>query len=387
MSRESTRLVRVGESLSIGGGSPISVQTMWKQPLVSGNVPMSDGSVGSGSGRAGGKATIGGSDAALGTYLEPLITTIYDLYAQGCNLLRFSVPSEREAEALVWLSSRSPIPLVADIHFDYTLALRCIEGGVPKVRINPGNIGSPQRVEEVIRAAKHRGTAIRVGVNGGSLPAKLRNLPDQAEAMVQAAEMELDILERLNFHHVVFSLKSSNVETTCRANQLFSTGYDYPLHLGVTEAGPLEQGLIKSGVAMGILLSQGIGDTIRVSLSDTMEREVVAGGNLLQALNLRKRGVEIISCPHCGRASFQKDRFLELLSVHTAQVETPLKVAVMGCIVNGPNEAKDADLGVTGSAHGDVVFFKYGKQVAITSAEEAESKFLELLKELITTSR
>lgn len=347
-----TRKVRISESLSIGGGAPVSVQTMWKSPLA-------------------------------GAPQTKVLQDIRSLAAIGCDTIRFSVPTTEEAQALIKLACRSPIPLVADIHFDHTLALACIEGGVKKVRINPGNIGSAQKVKEVIHAAQHHGTAIRVGVNGGSLPAALRKHPNQAEAMVLAAEEELNILEQLGFSRVIFSLKSSHVQTTCKANRLFSEQYDYPLHVGVTEAGPLEQGLVKSSVAMGLLLSQGIGDTIRVSLSDSMQQEVVAGVRILQALDMRKQGVEIISCPHCGRASFQKERFLDLVQKHTQGVSTPLKIAVMGCVVNGPNEAKDADLGVTGSSLGKVVFFQKGKQVAAVSETQAEATLLKILKELL----
>ncbi len=345
-----TRVVHISEGLSIGGGAPISVQTMWKQPLV-------------------------------GVDLDPVVEQINQLYLSGCDLIRFSVPTSAEGDALIQLNRKSPIPLVADIHFDYRLALQTIMGGIPKVRINPGNIGDSSKVEEVIRAALGEGTAIRVGVNGGSLPAQLRNHSDPAEAMVLAAEMEMEILEKLNFNQVIFSLKSSNVTTTCEANKRFATRYDYPLHLGVTEAGPLEQGIAKSGVAMGILLSQGIGDTIRVSLSAPMEKEVESGNHILHALGLRSQGVEIISCPQCGRSTFEVRSFLERIVPHIRTIQKPIKVAVMGCIVNGPNEAKGADIGITGSSSGVVIFSK-GKQVKATTPDEGEQLFLELLNTL-----
>ncbi len=348
---KSTRVVHISEGLSIGGGTPVSVQTMWKKPLV-------------------------------GVDLEPVLEQINQLYLSGCDLIRFSVPTSAEADALIQLNKKSPIPLVADIHFDYRLALQAITGGIPKVRINPGNIGDSSKVEEVIRVATGEGTAIRVGVNGGSLPVTLRNHPDPAEAMVLAAEMEMEILERLSFRRVLFSLKSSHVQTTCEANSRFAARYDYPLHLGVTEAGPLEQGIAKSGVAMGMLLSQGIGDTIRVSLSAPMEKEVESGNHILQALGLRSQGVEIISCPQCGRSTFEVRAFLERVVPHLRTIQKPIKVAVMGCIVNGPNEAKGADIGITGTSSGVVIFSK-GRRVEATTPEEGEKLFLKLLNDLL----
>lgn len=250
-----TRAVKVGNVI-IGGGFPVSVQTMWKLPL--------------------------------GDNTSEVLKEIDNLAALGCQILRFSVPDEESARRFNALTQKSPIPLVADIHFDYQLALSCLDGGVAKVRINPGNIGAPWKVEAVVKKAADKGVPLRVGVNGGSLPGDLRNRPDKAEAMVEAAERELEILEKLRFNEVIFSLKCSDLEATVKANEIFASRYDYPLHLGVTEAGPIIPGTVKSAIAFERLLSRNIGDTIRVSLSDTPANEILAGKEILRALGRLK---------------------------------------------------------------------------------------------------
>lgn len=297
----------------------------------------------------------------------------------GCELLRFSVPDMRSAELLGEIASRTRLPLVADIHFDHRLALRCLDFPIAKIRINPGNIGRPDKVEELVRKAADRGTALRVGVNAGSLPKTLRRERNVAVAMVRAAEEEASLLEKLHFRPVVFSLKAADVDTTVEANMLFSQTHDYPLHIGVTEAGPLVQGTVKSTLALSRLLISGVGDTVRVSLSDSPENEVVAAQSILQNLGLRRFGPEVISCPTCGRTVFDVTGFLEKVQPFLLRIDKSVTVAIMGCPVNGPGEAKRADLGVTGSED-RVVIFKKGKIIRRESADHAIEAFIEELE-------
>ena len=344
----STNTVKVGDVL-IGGGFPVSVQTMWKTPLT----PEKDS----------------------------FLNEINDLQNLGCDIIRFSVPDMDSAGYLGDIAKESSLPLVADIHFDYRIALECIKRGIQKIRINPGNIGAAWKVEEVIKAASDKNVPLRVGVNGGSLPAGLRDMEDKSAAMIQAAEMEMEPLERLGFKNVVFSLKSSDIKATVEANTVFSAKYNYPLHLGVTEAGPLIPGIVKSSIVLQELLSQGIGDTIRVSLSDTPASEVVTGIEILKASGIKKDGVSIVSCPRCGRASFDTHSFTRKIESVLYRKKKRLSVAVMGCIVNGPGEARHADLGITGSGN-TVVIFKKGKIIHKTTTDRAEKIFVEELEKL-----
>jgi (E)-4-hydroxy-3-methylbut-2-enyl-diphosphate synthase len=338
--------------MRIGGGAPISVQTMWKQPL---------GALGSAHG------------------LEQTLAGIRNLEEIGCELLRFSVPDLQSAEALGELASRIRLPLVADIHFDHRLALRCLDFPIAKIRINPGNIGRADKVEEVVRKARDKGVALRVGVNAGSLPKALQREKDVARAMVMAAEEELSVLEKLGFERVIFSLKAADVETTVQANLLFAESYDYPLHIGVTEAGPLVQGTVKSTLALSRLLGSGVGDTVRVSLSDSPENEIIAACSILQNLGLRSFGPEVISCPTCGRTAFDVTGFLEKVQPFMRRIHKNITVAIMGCPVNGPGEAKRADLGITGSEK-QIVIFKKGKIIRRESADHAIEAFKEELE-------
>ena len=346
-----TRSVPVGP-IQIGGGAPISVQTMWKQPLKV-------------------------EDPASG--LERILKGIDVLEQIGCELLRFSVPDLQSAELLGELATSANLPLVADIHFDHRLALRCLDFPVAKIRINPGNIGTPGKVEEVVRKAEDKGVALRVGVNAGSLPRQLRREENVAEAMVRAAEEELSLLERLGFERVIFSLKAADVETTVRANLLFAERHDYPLHIGVTEAGPLIQGTVKSTLALSRLLASGVGDTVRVSLSDSPQNEIIAACSILQNLGLRSFGPELISCPTCGRTVFDVTGFLEKMQPYLRKMRKNLTIAIMGCPVNGPGEAKRADLGITGSEN-QIVIFKKGKIIRRESADHAIEAFREELE-------
>ena len=325
------------------------MQTMWKHPL----------------------------DSARS--LQTIAAGIRSLEEIGCELLRFSVPDLRSAELLGKIASRTELPLVADIHFDHRLALRCLDFPIAKIRINPGNIGRADKVEELVRKADDRGVALRVGINAGSLPKALRREKNVALAMVRAAEEEVSLLEKLGFHRVVFSLKAAGVDTTVEANLLFSRTYDYPLHIGVTEAGPLVQGTVKNTLALSRLLEGGVGDTIRVSLSDSPENEIVAARSILQSLGMRSFGPEVISCPTCGRTAFDVTGFLDKVQPYLRRMEKTITVAIMGCPVNGPGEAKRADLGVTGSED-RVVFFKKGKIIRRESADHAIEAFIEELE-------
>ncbi len=340
--------VKIGDTL-IGGGFPVAVQTMWKSPL-SGEIGV-------------------------------ILSGIEELKDIGADIIRFAVPDIEDAEILSKISKKSVIPLVADIHFDYKIALKCIKGGVHKIRINPGNIGASWKVEEVVRAAADCNVPIRVGVNGGSLPSSFRDLKDISEAMVKAAEMELNVFEKLKFKDVVFSLKSSDIESTVMANTVFSSRYSYPLHLGVTEAGPLIPGIVKSSIALNTMLKDNIGDTIRVSLSDTMRNEVIAGKEILKAAGKISSGITTISCPRCGRASFNTHEFLNSVDSTLQKINKNITIAVMGCIVNGPGEARHADLGITGSGD-NIVIFRKGKIVKRANPSEAVRLFLEELREI-----
>jgi (E)-4-hydroxy-3-methylbut-2-enyl-diphosphate synthase len=317
----------------------------------------------------------------LGAVHSPteIVKGIHSLEEIGCELLRFSVPDMDSADRLGKIASETDLPLIADIHFDYRLALRCLDYPIAKIRINPGNIGRIDKVEEVVRKAGDQGAALRVGVNAGSLPKNLRRETNVALAMVKAAEAEMSILEKLNFHRVIFSLKSSHVDTTVEANLLFSQTHDYPLHIGVTEAGPLVQGTVKNTLALSRLLGSGVGDTVRVSLSDSPEQEIIAARAILQSLGLQSSGPDLISCPTCGRTAFDVTAFLEKVQPYLERLDKKITVAIMGCPVNGPGEAKRADLGVTGSQN-QVVIFKKGKIIRRESADHAIEAFKQELE-------
>ncbi len=340
--------VLVGD-VPIGGGAPVAVQTMWKDPL--------------------------------SKDLAPVIRQLQNLKVMGCAFVRFAVPGEEGARYLIELEKESPLPLVADIHFDYRLALQCIRGGIQKVRINPGNIGTRWKVEEVVRAAADFDIPIRVGVNSGSLPKDLQEETDTAQAMVCAAEREMEVFQQLNYQSVVFSLKASDINTTVRANELFASKYLYPLHLGVTEAGPLIPGIVKSSVAMVKLIEKGIGDTIRVSLSDSPVNEVITGIEILGAAGKGIHRPKIVSCPRCGRATFDTHKFVEKIAPVLYSLEKDVTIAIMGCVVNGPGEARHADLGITGAGK-EIILFKHGKILRKVNEDSAYEAFLEELNKL-----
>lgn len=349
--RRTTRAIKVG-TLAIGGGAPVSVQTM---------------------------ANVDPHDAAA------LVEQVRSCAALGCDVFRLTVPDVEAAKVLGEVKKSSPIPLVADIHFDYRCALAAIEAGTDALRLNPGNIGSQDKVQAVARAAKEKKVPIRIGVNLGSLEKGLRDELDAGkidvpEALVRSALGHLKLLEDEGFHDVVISAKASNVLETLATYRLLAERTDCPLHVGVTEAGTLIPGAVRNSVALGILLSEGIGDTIRVSLTAKPEKEVRVGMEILRALGLREPGPAITSCPTCGRTK------VDLMHV-ASQVEIALetlakdgvklpRVAVMGCAVNGPGEAKGADVALCGGG-GEFLLYVRGKQVCKVSEEDAAGKVIE----------
>ena len=349
--RRATRAIKVG-ALAVGGGAPVSVQTM---------------------------ANVSPHDAAA------LVEQVRSCAALGCDVFRLTVPDVEAAKVLGEVKKSSPIPLVADIHFDYRCALAAIEAGTDALRLNPGNIGSRDRVQAVARAAKEKKVPVRIGVNLGSLEKPLREELDAGkidvpEALVRSALGHLKLLEDEGFRDVVISAKASNVLETLATYRLLAERTDCPLHVGVTEAGTLIPGAVRNSVALGILLSEGIGDTIRVSLTAKPEKEVRVGMEILRALGLREPGPAITSCPTCGRTK------VDLMHV-ASQVEIALetlakdgvklpRVAVMGCAVNGPGEAKGADVALCGG-DGEFLLYVRGKQVCKVSEEDAAGKVIE----------
>jgi (E)-4-hydroxy-3-methylbut-2-enyl-diphosphate synthase len=341
----------------MGGDWPVSIQTMWKSPLPA-------------------------LETEKDIPIESLLAGIRKLESIGCQLLRFAVPDKVQAQALGMLSRRSPLPLVADIHFDWRLALQCMEYPIPKIRINPGNIGARWKVKEVVDKASDHGVALRIGVNSGSLPEDLRDADDIAEACVTAAEREIAYFDELGFTNVVVSLKLNDPADVERANRIFAVKYPQPLHLGVTEAGPLISGVVRNTAALVPLLKDKIGATIRVSLSDSMEAEVLAAREILACTGAAAKGVRIVSCPRCGRASFDTHAFLDRWSDRLYAIDVPVEIAVMGCVVNGPGEARRADLGITGAGD-SVLIFRKGEIIAREKIAQADQAFEDALKELI----
>lgn len=344
--RGDTVKIRIGD-IYIGGGSPVAVQSMT-------NTKTAD---------------------AVSTAEQ-----IKRLEKAGCDIARVAVPDMDAARAIASIKKQISIPLVADIHFDYRLALASIEAGADKIRINPGNIGSIERVRKVAAAAKERGIPIRIGVNGGSLEKTILKKYGSpcAEALVESVEGHVALLEALDFGDICISVKSSDVNTAVKAYRLLACKYRYPLHIGLTEAGTYRSGTIKSCLALGILLNDGIGDTIRVSLTGDPEEEVKVGGEVLTALGLRrKKMIDFVSCPTCGRTQIDLIGLAGAIekeldeAERAGAVKVPLKVAVMGCAVNGPGEASDADIGLAGG-NGCVLVFEKGKTVGKLSGDTAE---------------
>jgi len=298
------------------------------------------------------------------TDIDATVKQIHDLEEVGCEIIRVSAPTMEAAHALKEIKANINIPLVVDIHFDYRIALEAAKY-VDKLRINPGNIGNEEKVKLVVNAAKENGIPMRVGVNLGSLEKQLfEKYGYSAEGMVESALNHLKILENLDFYDTIVSLKASDVTRMVQAYRLFAEKTDYPLHLGVTEAGSKIPGAIKSSMGMGILLSEGIGDTIRVSLSEDPKEEVRVGKQILRSLGLRKDGVEVTSCPTCARTHVDVIKMVEEIEEKTEKIKKPIHVAIMGCAVNGPGESKKVDIGIVGGAGNTNLLYKDGKIVA-----------------------
>lgn len=346
--------------IGIGGNEPITIQTMWKEEIIN----------------------IHEDDVAL----NDLLNRIDNLQKLGCSILRFAVPDVKSALSLVKIAEHTSMPLVADIHFDYKLALECLKGNVAAIRINPGNIGSRDKVEAVVNACKEKGAAIRIGVNSGSLPKDLAELVEQgklsrAKALSETAIREVSVFNELNFDQVVVSMKASSVQETIDANEAFASMYDIPLHVGVTEAGPLITGVVKSTLAFSKLINEGIGSTIRVSLSSSPENEVITGREILHECGKRSGGVTIVSCPRCGRVGFDVHGFVDRWQNELLSLNKNITVAVMGCVVNGPGEGKHADIGIAGAGN-KAIIFKKGKIVRTIDTKDADKIFREELNSL-----
>lgn len=346
--RRNTKQIQIG-NIKIGGGAPVSVQSMC-------NTDTRDE--------------------------EATLRQINELAERGCEIVRLAVLNEDAASAIKSIVKNSPVPLVADIHFDYKLAVECLNNGIHALRLNPGNIGKRENVEKVVKLAKINQTPIRIGVNAGSLEKDLidSDMP-LAEKMVKSAMVHIKILEDLDFDLIKVSLKSSDVMTTIEAYRLIAEQIPYPLHLGVTEAGTMRQGLIKSSIGLGTLLAEGIGDTIRVSLTENPVEEVTAGFDILKALGLRKKGVNFVSCPTCGRTRIDLISLAKKVEERFKDIQAPITIATMGCAVNGPGEARHADFGIAGGV-GEGLVFQKGEIVA----KVPEEKLLDKLEEIVRKS-
>lgn len=308
------------------------------------------------------------------------VEQIRRLEAAGCEIIRCAVPDEEAADAIGKIKKQINIPLVADIHFDYKLALKCMENGVDKIRINPGNIGSEERVRAVVEMAKDKGVPIRIGVNGGSLEKDLleKYLHPTADALIESAMRHVEILDRLNFKDVILSIKTSDVVRTIEVYEKLDKMCDIPLHVGVTESGTMRGGIIKSSIGIGSLLAKGIGNTIRVSLTADPVEEVYAAKDILKVLGQRKNGAKLVSCPTCGRTRINLIEIANEVEKRIANIDKDITVAVMGCAVNGPGEAREADIGIAGG-NGEGLIFKHGEIIRKVS----EDKIIdELMKEI-----
>ncbi len=347
----SIKTVQIG-NLTVGGGSPVLVQTMWDRPFPKAN-----------------------DDKAIASVLHELSI----LKAMGCDIIRFSYPTDDDHAVFSRICHESPMPVVADIHFDYKMALAALECGAQKIRINPGNIGARWKVDEVVKSALDHGAAIRIGLNSGSLP-RHETGTDIPTLMVETALEYIGWFEALGFDNTVVSLKASDCDITLRANLLLSQSCPYPIHLGVTEAGGVVTAVVRSTWTLGQLLSQGIGDTIRISITDNIATEVQAGCEILRTLGLKKGGIHIVSCPRCGRHTFDSQGFLKQVEPDLLQIDKPLTVAIMGCQVNGPGEAAHADVAVTGIGNA-VCLYKRGTLVSRVEAANAKAALLAALEE------
>lgn len=348
IARRKTRIINVG-SVAVGGNNPISVQTMAKTDTRD-----------------------AGTTVRQALYLESV----------GCEAIRIAVPDMDAAISLGAIKKSVTIPIIADIHFNWKLALEALNQGVDEIRINPGNIGAKWKVREVVSAAKEKAVPIRIGVNAGSLEKDLleRYGHPTPEAILESAERHIRILQDMDFNDIEVSLKASNVMLTVGAYRFFSGKYDYPLHIGISEAGPPSSGVIKSSVGTGILLSEGIGDTVRISLTAPPEEEIRVAYEILKSLGLRKRGHEIISCPTCGRCRINLQSLAQMVEESLKDIKDPITIAVMGCVVNGPGEAREADFGIAGGKKMGLVFRK-GKIIKKVKEENLLAALLDEIKQ------
>jgi (E)-4-hydroxy-3-methylbut-2-enyl-diphosphate synthase len=351
MHRRSTKEIKIG-NLKIGGGNPIAVQSMTKTNT---------------------------SD------IDATVKQIHELEAAGCQIVRCAVPNKESAEALKEIKKQINIPLVADIHFNHHYALMAIEAGVDKLRINPGNIGDRDKIRAIVSAAKERKIPIRVGVNSGSLEKEIIKRYQghvTAEGLVKSALKNVKILEDFDFHDIVISLKATSVPMTIKAYQMISKKTNYPLHVGITEAGIPRVGVVRSAVGMGAILSQGIGDTIRVSLTGDPAEEVRVGYEILKSLELTYHGITLVSCPTCGRTKVDVVRIAEEVEERTRSIKQPLRVAIMGCEVNGPGEAADADVGLA-AGNGVGLIFREGQVVRKVSEAEMVDALVDEIESMV----
>lgn len=350
MKRRKSRTISIG-GVKIGGKAPVAVQSMTKTDTRD---------------------------------INRTVRQIKGLERVGCELVRIAVPDMEAAKKLGRIKERVNIPLIADIHFDYRLALKAIEQGIDALRLNPGNIGGKRKVSEVARAAKQRNIPIRIGVNAGSLEKDLgkKYRKDISKAMVISALRHVSLLEEFDFRLIKISLKASDILTTIRAYRMIAEKLDYPLHIGITEAGTVWSGTIKSSIGIGILLSEGIGDTIRVSLTGDPREEVRVGFKILNDLGLRKKGVEIISCPTCSRCEINLIPLANQIEKELNHIEEHIKVAVMGCAVNGPGEAREADIGIAGGKDGGILFQR-GKIIRKIKEKEMRSVLIKEAEKLV----
>jgi (E)-4-hydroxy-3-methylbut-2-enyl-diphosphate synthase len=349
MKRRKTRQISVG-SIRIGGDAPISVQSMTKTDTRD---------------------------------IKTTLRQIHRLQKAGCEMVRVAVVDEKATRAIAEIKKRIQIPLIADIHFNYRLAMKAIESGADGLRINPGNIGGRERLKTIMVEARDHSIPIRIGVNAGSLDKDLVNRFGGAteEAMVSSAMRTIEWMEDFGFHLIKVSLKASDVLRTVRAYRLFSSKTDYPLHLGITEAGRGAGAIIKSSIGIGLLLNEGIGDTLRVSLTGDSVEEVRLGYGILRALKIREHGVEIISCPTCGRCEIDVVHLVEKVERGVHRISTPITVAIMGCVVNGPGEAKEADIGIAGGKRAGVLF-KKGRVVRKVNEKEFAKALIDEILEM-----